>query len=131
MHGWHALAPRHRLHPTALVAPRFPPTGQHVLDEGERSLHDALCVLVQTVKDSRVVYGGGWTETQVGRGGRAFPQPSSLPRSASLHPRWMAVTATEASGGGCLFLGACDTIPPDPCMHSVHPHPCPDVPGGG
>ncbi|KAL6769614.1 CCT2 [Auxenochlorella protothecoides x Auxenochlorella symbiontica] len=38
---------------------------QHVLDEGERSLHDALCVLVQTVKDSRVVYGGGWTETQM------------------------------------------------------------------
>lgn len=40
-------------------------TGQHVLDEGERSLHDALCVLTQTVKDSRVIYGGGWSETQV------------------------------------------------------------------
>ncbi len=32
----------------------------HILDEAERSLHDALCVLQQTVKDSRVVYGGGW-----------------------------------------------------------------------
>jgi T-complex protein 1 subunit beta len=38
---------------------------QHVLDEAERSLHDALCVLSQTVADSRVVYGGGWGEIQM------------------------------------------------------------------
>ena len=31
----------------------------HVLMEAERSLHDALCVLTSTVKDSRVVLGGG------------------------------------------------------------------------
>ncbi|GAB2246471.1 hypothetical protein Droror1_Dr00001964 [Drosera rotundifolia] len=35
---------------------------EHVLDEAERSLHDALCVLSQTVNDSRVLYGGGWPE---------------------------------------------------------------------
>ncbi|KAL2920818.1 T-complex protein 1 subunit beta [Bienertia sinuspersici] len=35
---------------------------EHVLDEAERSLHDALCVLSQTVNDSRVVHGGGWPE---------------------------------------------------------------------
>merc|ERR1711933_226150 len=34
----------------------------HILDEAERSLHDALAVLFQTVTDSRVVYGGGSTE---------------------------------------------------------------------
>ncbi|PIA50270.1 hypothetical protein AQUCO_01300780v1 [Aquilegia coerulea] len=34
----------------------------HVLDEAERSLHDALCVLSQTVVDSRVLLGGGWPE---------------------------------------------------------------------
>eukprot|EP00252_Welwitschia_mirabilis_P015872 TRINITY_DN35261_c0_g1_i1.p1 TRINITY_DN35261_c0_g1~~TRINITY_DN35261_c0_g1_i1.p1 ORF type:complete len:528 (+),score=155.54 TRINITY_DN35261_c0_g1_i1:210-1793(+) len=34
----------------------------HVLDEAERSLHDALCVLSQTVQDSRVILGGGWPE---------------------------------------------------------------------
>lgn len=34
----------------------------HVLDEAERSLHDALCVLSQTVNDSRVILGGGWPE---------------------------------------------------------------------
>ena len=32
---------------------------QQILDESERSLHDALCVLQQTVKETRVVYGGG------------------------------------------------------------------------
>ncbi|KAK8926586.1 T-complex protein 1 subunit alpha [Platanthera zijinensis] len=35
---------------------------QHVLDEAERSLHDALCVLSQTVNDTRVLLGGGWPE---------------------------------------------------------------------
>jgi hypothetical protein len=39
----------------------------HILDEAERSLHDALCVLCQTVKDSRVVYGGGWSEMTMAR----------------------------------------------------------------
>ncbi|KAJ8559609.1 hypothetical protein K7X08_003667 [Anisodus acutangulus] len=34
----------------------------HVLDEAERSLHDTLCVLSQTVNDSRVLLGGGWPE---------------------------------------------------------------------
>jgi T-complex protein 1 subunit beta len=34
----------------------------HILDEAERSLHDALAVLFQTVQDSRVVQGGGATE---------------------------------------------------------------------
>jgi T-complex protein 1 subunit beta len=34
----------------------------HILDEAERSLHDALAVLYQTVQDSRVVYGGGSME---------------------------------------------------------------------
>ena len=32
---------------------------QQILDEAERSLHDALCVLQQTVKETRIVYGGG------------------------------------------------------------------------
>jgi T-complex protein 1 subunit beta len=39
--------------------------GGHILDEAERSLHDALCVLSQTVQDSRVVFGGGWPEMQM------------------------------------------------------------------
>jgi T-complex protein 1 subunit beta len=34
----------------------------HILDEVERSLHDALCVLITTVKNVRTVWGGGNTE---------------------------------------------------------------------
>merc|ERR1719420_2028469 len=34
----------------------------HILDEAERSLHDALAVLYQTVQETRVVYGGGSME---------------------------------------------------------------------
>ena len=30
-----------------------------IVDEAERSLHDALCVLSATVKETRTVYGGG------------------------------------------------------------------------
>jgi len=35
---------------------------QQILDEAERSLHDALCVLQQTVEETRIVYGGGCSE---------------------------------------------------------------------
>jgi T-complex protein 1 subunit beta len=34
----------------------------HVLDEAERSLHDALAILTATVKEPRTVYGGGASE---------------------------------------------------------------------
>jgi len=37
-------------------------SSSHVLDEAERSLHDALCILTSTVKDPRTVFGGGCTE---------------------------------------------------------------------
>ena len=35
---------------------------QQILDEAERSIHDALCVLQQTVRETRTVYGGGCSE---------------------------------------------------------------------
>lgn len=40
-------------------------SGSHILDEAERSLHDAICVLVSAVKSHRVVYGGGNTEVRM------------------------------------------------------------------
>jgi len=40
-------------------------SGSHILDEAERSLHDALCVLVAAVKNHRVVYGGGNSEIKM------------------------------------------------------------------
>ena len=42
-------------------------SSQHILDEAERSLHDALCVLVQTVKNKQVIYGGGNSELHMAR----------------------------------------------------------------
>jgi len=33
-----------------------------MLDEAERSIHDAICVLTQTVKENRTVFGGGCSE---------------------------------------------------------------------
>lgn len=42
-------------------------SSSHVLDEAERSLHDALCILTSTVKDPRRVYGGGNTEIRMAR----------------------------------------------------------------
>ena len=37
---------------------------QQILDEADRSLHDALCVLQQTVKETRTVLGGGEAHTK-------------------------------------------------------------------
>jgi len=34
----------------------------HLLDEMERSIHDALCILTQTIRNSKVVLGGGCCE---------------------------------------------------------------------
>ena len=40
-------------------------SGSHVLDEAERSLHDAICVLLAVVKNHKVVYGGGNSEMKM------------------------------------------------------------------
>lgn len=40
-------------------------SGSHILDEAERSIHDAICVLMAAVKSHRVVYGGGNCEIRM------------------------------------------------------------------
>ena len=37
----------------------------HLLDEAERSLHDALAVLTETMKETRISFGGGCSEVRV------------------------------------------------------------------
>jgi T-complex protein 1 subunit beta len=37
----------------------------HILDEASRSLHDAISVLVSSIRDPRIVYGGGFSEMQM------------------------------------------------------------------
>jgi T-complex protein 1 subunit beta len=39
----------------------------HLLEEAERSMHDALCVLSQTVANKGVIYGGGNPEISMAR----------------------------------------------------------------
>jgi len=40
-------------------------SGAHILDEAERSLHDAICVLISAVKNHKVIYGGGNAEIRM------------------------------------------------------------------
>jgi len=40
-------------------------SGMHVLDEAERSLHDAICVLVAAIKNHSTIYGGGNPEMRM------------------------------------------------------------------
>jgi len=40
-------------------------SSKHILDEAERSFHDAICVLVNTIKSSKVIYGGGNAEMRM------------------------------------------------------------------
>lgn len=40
-------------------------SGIHILDEAERSLHDAICVLISAVKNHQVIFGGGNMEMRM------------------------------------------------------------------
>ena len=40
-------------------------SGAHILDEAERSLHDAICVLMAAVKNHKTIYGGGNAEMRM------------------------------------------------------------------
>ncbi|MEM3051168.1 MAG: thermosome subunit beta [Candidatus Bathyarchaeia archaeon] len=44
----------------------------HVVDEAERSLHDALCVVRNAIEDGKIVAGGGAPEAEVARQLRKF-----------------------------------------------------------
>jgi T-complex protein 1 subunit beta len=40
-------------------------SGSHILDEAERSLHDAICVLIAAIKNHKTIYGGGNAEMRM------------------------------------------------------------------
>lgn len=82
----------------------------HVLDEAERSLHDALCVLSQTVADARVVWGGGWPEVRmaqaVGAAAARTPGKAALAMEAyAAALRSIPATICENAG-----MDAADTV---------------------
>ncbi len=45
---------------------------EHVVDEAERSLHDALCVVRNAIEDAKIVAGGGSSEAEVSRQLRSY-----------------------------------------------------------
>ena len=55
---------------------------QRILDEAERSIHDALCVVRDVVKESKIVAGGGAPEEEVTRALRKYAE--TLPRKEQL-----------------------------------------------
>lgn len=55
---------------------------QRILDEAERSIHDALCVVRDVVKESKIVAGGGAPEEEVTRVLRKYAE--TLPRKEQL-----------------------------------------------
>lgn len=85
------------------------PAGTHVLDEAERSLHDALCVLSQTVKDSRVVFGGGWPEMQMA--GVVQEQAARTPGKRSLAMEAFAHALRAIPATICDNAGEASTSP--------------------
>jgi chaperonin GroEL (HSP60 family) len=44
----------------------------HVIDEAERSLHDALCVIRNVVEDGKIIAGGGAPEAELAKSLRAY-----------------------------------------------------------
>jgi len=44
----------------------------HVIDEAERSMHDALCVIRNAIEDGKIVAGGGASEAEVAKNLRAY-----------------------------------------------------------
>nr|BAN66157.1 T-complex protein beta subunit, putative [Babesia bovis] len=66
----------------------------HVLDEAERSLHDALAVLAETISDGKVVCGGGCAELEMATA--IFEHAKTIEGKESL--------AVEAFGAALLKL---------------------------
>jgi len=76
----------------------------HVLDEAERSLHDALCVLSQTIDDSRLLLGGGWPgmvmAKEIDALARKTPGKKSLAREEAFSWALLAIPTTIADNAG-------------------------------
>ncbi|MEM2098955.1 MAG: thermosome subunit beta [Candidatus Bathyarchaeia archaeon] len=97
----------------------------HVVDEAERSLHDALCVVRNAIEDGKIIVGGGAPEAEIAKnlrkyaakvGGReqlaieAFADavdtiPMTLAENAGLDPIdiMVALRAEHERENGCYF----------------------------
>jgi T-complex protein 1 subunit beta len=41
-------------------------SNEQIIDEAERSLHDALSILIQSIKNPKYIWGGGYSEMKIG-----------------------------------------------------------------
>ena len=98
---------------------------ERLVDEAERSLHDAVCVVRDVVRDPRIVGGGGAPEAEISRRLRAFAQkqagkeqlavlafadglesvPLALAENAGLDPIDIMVQLRAAHERGQLWAG--------------------------
>merc|ERR1712110_81081 len=62
---------------------------KHILDEAERSMHDALCVLTSTIQNKKTTYGGGHAEMVMARAceniAKAIPGKEAIAVEAFAH----------------------------------------------
>merc|ERR1719402_1342805 len=76
---------------------------EQIIGEGERSLHDALCVLTSTVKETRTVYGGGCSEMLMARAvdelASTTPGKESLAMESFAHALRQLPTIIAENGG--------------------------------
>jgi T-complex protein 1 subunit beta len=78
-------------------------SSQHVLAEAERSMHDALSIVMATVNDPRVVYGGGCCEilmaAAVNRAAETTPGKKALAMAAFARALLQIPTIVADNGG--------------------------------
>lgn len=91
----------------------------HLLDEAERSLHDALCVLSQTVADARTLPGGGWPEMSMAHAvqGQAARTPGK--RSLAMEAFATALRAIPATICDNAGLDSADIVSK---LRAAHAH---------
>lgn len=78
-------------------------TSQHILDEAERSIHDAICVISQTVRETRTVLGAGCSEFVMARAveerAKTTPGKKSLAMQAFANALKMIPTVIADNAG--------------------------------
>merc|ERR1711935_199499 len=72
-------------------------SSNHVVDEAERSVHDALCILAATIKHPKRIYGGGCTEVDMAA--KKTPGKKSI-AMASFAKALLQLPMTVADNGG-------------------------------
>lgn len=90
---------------------------QQILDEAERSLHDALCVLAQTVKEPRTVYGGGSAEMLMAKvvSDLANRTPGKEAVAMESFAKALRMVGSVSAAQTCFFLVSASLLTSDLC----------------